>query len=393
VLSHIRFATRAADIRSGRTPTASADALIAGDLIVAASMEALPLLDAARTLVAANLDLTPTSEFIFDRDTKFDSNALRRRVEEAGAVFDGVNAEALAEQNFHDQMFANVILLGFSWAKGLVPVSLAALHQAIALNGVNIEENIAAFDLGRVAALAPERLGDRAGLRPPRVRPALDDLIASRAAHLAAYQNEAYAARYRVAIAHVRAREQAAGLGEEFTRAAAIHLAKLMAYKDEYEVARLYTDGAWERDLRDSFGGDFKVRFLLAPPMLSRPDPITGRPPKIAFGAWMTWGFKLLARMKGLRGTRWDLFARSAERRMEQRLRDEFERKLKRLADELTPATHGLAVAIADIPDRIRGFGPVKAKAVEQAQAAEAELWRAYETLKAAPRKETAPAL
>jgi indolepyruvate ferredoxin oxidoreductase len=392
VLSHVRFAQRAADIRSGRTPPASADALVAGDLIVAASGDALPLLNAQRTRAVANLDLTPTSEFITNRDTKFESSLLRRRVEEATFALNGVNAEALAEEHFYDQVYANMILLGFAWGLGAVPVSREAIADSITLNGASVAQNLAAFDLGRVAALAPERLAPARNVRTPRARGTLDELIEKRVAHLTAYQNEAYAARYRTLIEDIRAKETAAGCGEEFTRAAAINLAKLMAYKDEYEVARLYTDGAWERDLRQAFGGDFKLKFHLSPPMIAPKDAATGRPRKLAFGGWMFPAFKVLARFKGLRGTPWDVFGRTEERVMERRLRDDYEHKLRRLADELAPATHGLAVALAEIPDRIRGYGHVKAKSIADAAPAEAELWRAYEALRAPARPEVVAA-
>ncbi|MGE0830429.1 MAG: indolepyruvate ferredoxin oxidoreductase family protein, partial [Hyphomonadaceae bacterium] len=377
VLSHVRFARTSEEIRSGRTPTASADALIAGDLIVASSLEALPLLDVGRTRAVANVDMTPTSEFIFNRDTRFDARLLQRRVAKAAAHLDVLNAEALAELYFFDQLFANMILLGFAWGKGLLPVSRAALEDAIRLNGASIEDNLHAFDLGRVAALAPERLKQRE-VKPP-FEMSLDALIAHRADLLNSYQDAAYAARFKAVVEHVRARESALGLGEGLTRAVAVNLAKLMSYKDEYEVARLYANGEWARALNDTFAGDFKVTFLLAPPLLAPRDPISGRPRKLPFGRWMMWGFQALARLKGLRGGCWDVFGYSAERRMERRLRDEFIEKARRLAEGLTPANHALSIQIASIPDRIRGFGPVKAAAIAAAEAEEAALWRAYE--------------
>ncbi|MDX2236240.1 MAG: indolepyruvate ferredoxin oxidoreductase family protein [Hyphomonadaceae bacterium] len=384
VTSHIRFAREPGDIRSGRTPAASADALVAGDLIVAASADALPLLDSQRTRAVANVDIAPTAEFIFDRNTRFESRRLRGKVEQAVASFAGVNAEALAEEHLFDQLYANMILVGFAWAKGLIPVSHEAIVEAITLNGAGVKDNLAAFDLGRVAALAPERLAPATTARAPSAALSLDDLIAHRAAHLAAYQNEAYAARYRDAIAYVRAREANAGLGERFTRAAAINLAKLMAYKDEYEVARLYMDGAWSRALRDTFGGDFKLHLHLAPPLLA-PKDAKGRPRKMRFGAWMLAAFGVLAKLKGLRGTAWDLFGRTEERRMERRLRDDYERDIRALADALSPATHDLAVRLAEIPDQIRGFGHVKAQAVAAAATEKARLEAALDAARAAP--------
>ncbi|MBI1250585.1 MAG: indolepyruvate ferredoxin oxidoreductase family protein [Alphaproteobacteria bacterium] len=384
VISHLRFAREPEDIRSGRTPTASADALVAGDLIVSASADALALFDKDKTRAAANADLTPTAEFIFDRNTKFESRRLRMRVEKAVAVLDAINAEALAEEYLYDQLYANMILLGFAWAKGLIPVSLGAVRDAITLNGAGVKDNLTAFDIGRVAALAPERLARISPPRVPAAQRSIDDLIAHRATLLATYQNAAYAQRYRDLVEHVRRKESAAGLGDKLTRAAAVSFAKLMAYKDEYEVARLYTNGAWEQALKDTFGGDYKLHFHLAPPLLARRD-AQGRLQKMRFGRWMLPAFRVLARLKALRGTAWDVFGKTEERRMERRLRDDYETNVRRLADEISPLTHDIAVRIADIPDQIRGFGHVKEKAVADAAAAERWLWDAYDAARAAP--------
>jgi indolepyruvate ferredoxin oxidoreductase len=378
VLSHIRFARTAHEIRSGRTPTAQADALVAGDLIVAASAEALPLLDDVRTRAVANLDVTPTAEFIFDRTKRFEGGSLRRRVEKAVASLSGVNAEALAEERLYDQLYANTILMGYAWGKGLIPVSAEAIREAIRLNGAGVKENLAAFDLGRVAAQAPERIVAPKPVRTP-VEMTLDEVITHRESLLTAYQNADYAARYRRLVDAVRTRETALGLGEKLSRAVATNFAKLMAYKDEYEVARLYTDGTWKAALRETFSGDFKVRFHLSPPLIAPKDKANGKPRKMTFGPWMLAAFGVLAKLKGLRGTAWDVFGRSHERAMERRLRDEYEVKARRLADELSPANYELALAIAEMPDRIRGYGHVKEKSVLEAAEVEAGLWRAYE--------------
>lgn len=384
VISHIRFAERARDIRSGRTPTAAADALIAGDAIVAASAEALPLLDKNRTRVALNLDLTPTSEFIFDRNTRFEGGRLRSRVEQAAASLHGVNAEALAEEYLFDQLYANMVLLGFAWGKGLVPISRSAMMDAIELNGVSVTENLEAFDLGRVAALAPERL---AGAKPVRAAPefkSLDELIAHRTGRVRAYQDEAYAQRYLTLVNYIRMRESKAVLGDGLTRAVAENFAKLMMIKDEYEVARLYTNGEWETALKNVFGGDYKLSFHLAPPLLARRDS-NGHLKKMKFGRWMFWAFKALAPMKRVRGTAFDLFGMSAERKVERALRDEYEAAMRRLADEVSFETHDVAVRIARLPDQVRGFGHVKAAAIAAMRRQEVELRRAYKAAKSAP--------
>jgi indolepyruvate ferredoxin oxidoreductase len=385
VMSHIRFAKSPEDIRSGRTPTASADALLAGDLIVATSADALPLVDQETTRAVANVDVAPTSEFIFDRNVRFVPRRLYRRVEQAVAELSGLNAEALAAEYFYDNVFANTILLGFAWQRGLVPVSGAAIRQAMTLNGAAVKENIAAFDLGRIAAAAPERLNV---VEPPRQPPAekpLDALIADRVARLTAYQDAAYAARYKTLVDQVRTKETTAGLGEALTRAVATYAFKLMAYKDEYEVARLYTNGDWQKSLRQVFAGDLKVRFHLAPPMIAPKDPATGHLQKMSFGPWMLVAFKLLAGFKGLRKTGFDPFGQTAERRMERRLRDEYEARMQALAEQLSPHTHDIAVKIAEVPDQIRGFGHVKEEAVKAAEARLAELTEALEAARRSP--------
>ena len=390
VVSHVRIARDPAAIRSARTPTSAADALIAGDLIVAASADALPLFNADRTRAVANMDVAPTSEFIANRTLRFDGARLRRRLEKAVASLSGVDAESLSETYFFDQVFANMIMLGFAWARGLVPVSREAIAQAITLNGAAVKDNLAAFDLGRIAALAPERLGAVAPARAPVVALELDALIADRVERLTAYQDEAYAARYRALVDHVRARESAAGLGDRLTTAVARNAAKLMAYKDEYEVARLYTDGSWEAAMKDTFAGEYKLAFHLAPPLIAPRDRATGLPRKMKFGRWMLPAFRVLARLKGLRGTWADLFGRTEERAMERALRDAYESEMRALADALDPAVHDLAVRLAEVPDAIRGFGHVKLKAVEAAKGEQARLRAAIAAAQAAPATEAA---
>ncbi len=385
VLSHIRIARAPEDIRSARTPTAAADAVIAGDLIVAANTDALSLFDSERTRAVANWDVAPTSEFIRDRSKRFHSGYLQRRVEKACASVEGLNAEALAAEYLYDNVYANTILLGYAWARGLVPVSLEALTQAIGLNGAGVAENLAAFDLGRAYAHDPARF---APVVPVRARPPqrpLDDFIAHRAALLTAYQDEKYAQTYRDLLAYVRDKESRAGLGEKFTRAVAAYAYKLMAYKDEYEVARLYTDGRWAKSLRAAFTGDLKIHFQLAPPFLPGGQDAQGRPRKREFGFWIFYVFKLLAAMKGLRGSAFDPFARTDERKRERALRDEYLKMMRKLADGLSSSTHDLAVRLAELPDMIRGFGAVKASAVADAQKEEGRLRAAYEAARHAP--------
>jgi indolepyruvate ferredoxin oxidoreductase len=325
VLSHIRFAREPEMISTGRVPPASADLVIACDLVVAAGGDALNLMDAGRTAAYANSDVTPTSEFIRDRSKRFESDLLSARVKRQASEFGAFDAEALAVGYLHEAIYTNMIMAGYAWQKGKVPVSLRGLYRAIRLNGTKVEDNMAAFNIGRIAAAAPERLAAQHDPRGHVEPKTLDELIEDRAARLTAYQNAAYADRYRAAVARVRAAEEKAGLGENLTRAAATYAYKLMAYKDEYEVARLYTDGKFAEQLASQFKGG-NLRFWLAAPIIAKKDS-HGHLQKKHFGAWMMTGFKVLAKFKGLRGTKLDLFGYTEERKMERALRDTYLRE------------------------------------------------------------------
>jgi indolepyruvate ferredoxin oxidoreductase len=372
VFSHVRLGETEETPVGGRVPAASAHVLIACDLLVAAGPEALALYAKDRTVALGNADLQPTADFVVNRDVRFDAPAMARRLASACKTYDGCPAAEMAERRFGDTLYANMIMLGFAWQKGLVPVSSRALYRAITLNGVAAEENLQAFEAGRIAAYDPAARA----VEPPPPTPEslpLDELIARRAADLTAYQDAAYARRYQDRIATVRGAEAPLS-GEALTRAAATNLYKLMAYKDEYEVARLYADGRFAGELGKTFtGGTAKV--WLAPPVLA-PQDRAGRPRKIAFGGWMLkYGFPALARLKGLRGGPLDLFGASAERRVERALVADYEAALDRLSEGLTPERLPLAVKIAQVPAEIRGFGHVKDAAVEKARKTEAALW------------------
>ncbi|MEZ5947279.1 MAG: DUF6537 domain-containing protein, partial [Hyphomonas sp.] len=376
VLSHIRFAREPDMISTGRVPPASADVIIACDLVVAAGGDALNLMDADRTAAYANTDVTPTSEFIRDRSKRFESDLLSARVRRQATEFAAFDAEALAVGYLHDAIYTNMIMAGYAWQKGKLPVSLRALYRAIRLNGTKVEDNMAAFNVGRIAAADPERLAKQQDPRGDVQEKTLDELIEDRAARLTAYQNADYAAQYRAVVAKVRAAETAAGLGEKLTRAAAIYAYKVMAYKDEYEVARLFTDGKFAEQLASQFKGG-KLRFWLAAPMIAKKDQ-HGHFQKKHFGPWMMTGFRLLAKFKGLRGTRFDFFGYTEERQHERKLRDDYLAGLERMASGLTAKNHELAVAIATVPDEIRGFGHVKDAALVTARAKEADLWAGW---------------
>ena len=279
---------------------------------------------------------------------------------------DTINANALAERLLGDAVYANIVMLGFAWQRGLLPVSLSALLRAIELNGVGVESNKQAFAWGRIAAADPDFL--------PKVDEApkaetLDQLIDRRADFLAAYQNDAYAARYRARVANVRNAE--ANLNsEKLTEAVARALFKLMAYKDEYEVARLHMQSGFLDELKREFEDGFSVKYHLAPPFLPSERDARGRPRKRAFGQWIQLPLAALARLKGLRGTVFDPFGYTVERRTERNLIAWYEGVIERMLGELDAARLPDFVVIAKAPMEIRGYGPVKDIAIAKVKPA-----------------------
>jgi indolepyruvate ferredoxin oxidoreductase len=379
VFSHIRIGEDEETPVGGVVPAASVHVLIACDVLVAASPAALALYAKDRTVALGNGDFQPTADFVTQRDARFDSQAMARRLAGACRSYDACPAVNLAEHKLGDAIYANMIMLGFAWQKGLVPVSSRALYRAIRLNGVDAEANLQAFEVGRMAAHDPASRGAAENDAPTPETMPLAELIAHRTADLTAYQDAAYAERYRQRVSAVQAAEAPLG-GEALTRAVVVNLYKLMAVKDEYEVARLYTDGRFKAALGETFTGG-KAKVWLAPPLIALKDK-DGRPKKIAFGGWMLrLGFPILSHLKRLRGGPFDLFGASSERRMERALLADYEAGLDRLLDGLSPGRLPLAVQIASVPDTIRGYGFVKEAAATTAKASEAVLWAKWRDL------------
>jgi indolepyruvate ferredoxin oxidoreductase len=384
VLSHVRLAPRQEDLNAVRIAPGGADLVLGCDMVVATSPAALGCIEHGVTQAIVNSDLQPTAAFVMNGDIDFEARAMERALVAAtgasGIAF--IDATRLATSLMGDSIATNLFMLGYAFQKGMLPLSLEAMERAIELNGVAVEANkhtfawgrLAAQDCGRVQAL----VGATAPPEPMRAQ-TLGALIERRAAYLRDYQDEAYAQRYRDAVALVAAAEKARAKGHaELAEAVARSLFKLMAYKDEYEVARLYTDGSFRAALQRQFEGDFHLEFHLAPPLFAGRDPETGHLLKRGYGPWMLSAFRLLARLKRLRGTRFDLFGRSAERRMERRLIAEYDRVIRELVAALTPENHALAVEIAQLPEQIRGFGHIKERAVAAAKAREAALLAAF---------------
>ncbi len=380
VFSHVRIGEMEDTVVGGRVPAASANVLIACDLLSAGGADALSLYAKDRTVALGNADFAPTADFVTDRDVRFDADQQGARIAAAVKSYDAMPAQNLAVNNLGDAIYGNMIMLGFAWQKGVIPVSSRALYRAIRLNGVDAETNLQAFELGRKAAHDPAERGAREDDVPTPETMGLDELIAHRVRELTAYQDAGYARRYQGWVEKVRVAEAALGEGRALTRAAAVNLYKLMAYKDEYEVARLYTDGRFRAYRDETFTGG-KTKVWLAPPLIARKGP-DGKPKKMAFGGWMLdLAFPLMARMKGLRGGPLDMFGYTDERRMERGLIADYEAGLSTLIAGLTPERLDTAIAIAAIPQKIRGYGYIKEESVGPAKAEEKALWGRWEKL------------
>jgi len=373
VLSYLRIASTPAELHQVRIDQGAADALIGCDLVVSSSLKAS---GAYRTGMRAVINTAemPTGDVVRFRDADL---AVDERLRAIGRVIgDGhlatINANALAEQLLGDSVYANIIMLGFAWQQGLLPLSLQALWRAIELNGVTVERNKQAFAWGRIAAADPDFL-PRSESTPTKQTETLDQIIARRVAFLEAYQNRAYAARYEAVVARVRSTEAALGT-QALTEAVARALFKLMAYKDEYEVARLHMASGFLDEVRREFEGDFSVNYHLAPPLLPAGLDARGRPRKRSFGPWIQRPLKILARLKVLRGTPLDPFGYTAERRAERGLIGWYEAQIDHLLGKLDTRRLPDLLAIARAPLDIRGYGPVKETAMRKVQAEVAQL-------------------
>ncbi len=380
VYSHVRLGESNKHLLSPRIMTGGTDLLIGCDAVTSSSPVIRDLLDSTHSAAVVNSNQAPVADFVRNRDLDFQTAQVERSIRQctnANATH-FIPADHIATAVMGDAIATNMMMLGHAWQKGLVPLSYDSLQAAIDLNGVALAFNKRAFALGRLLAHDPRRVEEMvAALQPPAeaIAQTLDEVIDKRVAHLTGYQDAAYAAGYTALVSRVRAAETRIAPGSEtLSMAVARNLAKLMSYKDEYEVARLYTDGRFDKGLNAQFDGNFKAKIYLAPPLVSKIDPATGRPKKIAFGPWILPAFKVIARFKHLRGSAWDLFGRTDERKMERRLRDEYIALVNRFCAELTPDNHKLATDLAKIPDSIRGFGPVKEDAVMKAAALQTTL-------------------
>ena len=387
VYSHIRIAKRPEDIHAVRIAAGEARAVLGCDMIVAASDEALAKMRTDHTRAVINADVAPTGGFTKDPDLQVPTRGMADAIAEAvgpGAA-EFVDATALATALLGDSIATNLFMVGYGWQKGLIPLNEASILQAIELNGAAVESNKRAFEWGRRAAV--DLASVQRAATPPEARPesrrlsqTLAETIERRRQFLTSYQDAAYAKRYTDFVGKVQDAEAfKAGGSTQLTSMVARYLFKLMAYKDEYEVARLYTQTDFLKRVEAQFEGDYRLNLHLAPPLWAKNDPATGEPRKRSYGPWMLKAMGWLAKMKGLRGTAFDVFGYSAERRAERALVDEYRKTVEGLLEGLTAANVALAAEIAAIPEFIRGYGPVKERHLKDAKAREASLleqWR-----------------
>jgi len=390
VMSHVRLADRQSDLHSTRVGTGNADLVIGCDQIVTASRDALSRMGEGRTWAAVNASGATTAAFIKNPDWQFPGEGSRGAIVQACGAdnVDFVDAGSIATSLMGDAIATNMFMLGYAFQKGRVPLQEASIMKAIELNAVSVPFNKAAFNWGRTAAhdlASVTRLSAPAQVIEFKRSQGIDELVTRRVALLTAYQNAAYAGEYKTFVDRVRAVEAQLGKGTRLTETVARSLHKLMAYKDEYEVARLYTDPAFMDKVKGMFEGDITLKFHLAPPLFAKKDK-QGHLVKQEFGPWMMKAFGVLARLKGLRGTALDPFGHTEERRTERALIVDYRRTIEALLPKLSADNLAQAVAIAAIPEDIRGFGHVKERNLKAARQKEAGLVAAFHAPGATPR-------
>jgi indolepyruvate ferredoxin oxidoreductase len=380
VYSHIRIAGAPGDLHAVRIAAGNADLLLGCDNVVATSFDALAKVAAGHSRAIINDHVTVTADFTRNPDYQFPLEDIRTKLREAlgdGAV-DFMDATGLSTALIGDSIATNIFMMGFAYQRGLIPLSETSILQAIAINRTAARENAMAFAWGRHAAASPETVerAARRSLGSARSFPkTLAEIVEHRTMHLTDYQNAAYAERYRRLVARVAEKETAVTPGADaLARQVAMAYARLLAYKDEYEVARLHCDPAFAGRIAEQFEGNYRIVHHLAPPMISHPDPTTGRIAKRAFGPWIRAAFPLLAKLKRLRGTAFDPFGRTEERRTERQLISQYEMAIEELLAGLRPENHALAVEISGLSESIRGFGHVKAASIARFQTRLGEL-------------------
>ncbi|MGD9944133.1 MAG: indolepyruvate ferredoxin oxidoreductase family protein [Burkholderiaceae bacterium] len=396
VMSHVRLAPTNQQLHATRIATAEADTVVGCDLVVTAGDEALARVAAGRTRVVVASDLVPTTDFSRNPDWQMDPAQMVERIRArcGSEQLLAVEGLRLATRLMGDAIAANMFMLGAAWQLGSVPLSQASIMRAIELNNVQIEFNKNSFLWGRRAAVDLQAVERAAGAGQvvefvPRVDMSLDAIVKRSMAELAAYQNDVYARRYKQRVDRAAAAERDRGLGDRFSKAVARYYFKLLAIKDEYEVARLFTSEAFRRELDATFEGDYRVHFNVGAWPFGGVDK-NGKPYKKEVGPWLWRAFGLLKRFKGLRGTPLDPFRNTAERKLALQLLAEYERDIDRLIGLLDADTHATAVALAALPEKIRGYGHVREQHAAQAAQERQRLWAALQAPETASSPRTA---
>jgi indolepyruvate ferredoxin oxidoreductase len=383
VYSHVRLANSQDDIHAIRVSAAAAHLVLGCDLVVTGTKKVLASVKEGQTALVVNTAEVMPGEFTRNADFSLPTERVKRAIKSAagteGVAF--VDATAIATALLGNAIAANMFMLGYAYQTGRVPLSGAAIEKAIELNGEAVKMNLSAFAWGRRAAAEPELIARMmSDLKAPtesrKLSETLDEVIERRERFLGEYQSRRYGKRYRALVERVRAAEEKVVPGATaLTDAVARSLFKLMAYKDEYEVARLYTNGHFERQVAAAFEGEnLSYEFHLAPPLFARKDPVTGVPKKMSFGPWMMKAFRVLAGLKGLRGTPLDVFGYTHERRTERQLIRDFEALIGEILARLNAENHAAAVGLATVQQKIRGFGHIKDRNLKAAKAEEADL-------------------
>jgi indolepyruvate ferredoxin oxidoreductase len=383
VFSHVQIAPTPADLFATRIAMGEADVLLGCDLIVTTSNEALSKIQPGKTKAIVNTSESPTADFVRNPDWQFGGGDLAQQVRDAvGSEADCnfVDANGLATALMGDAIYTNPFMLGYAWQKGWIPLMHETLVRAIELNGVAVDANVKAFEWGRFAAhdidavrriAFPDAANNVVALK--RFATSLEDIVARRVEFLTGYQNASYAKRYADLVERVRRVESDRLQSTRVAEAVARSYFKLLAYKDEYEVARLHSDPAFRARIASQFEGDYALNFHLAPPLLARPDPATGRIRKMRFGPWMMSLFSVLASLRPLRGTAFDVFGYTPERRAERALIGEYETLVEEILSRLNMDNVAVALQLAGLPDEIRGYGHIKERSIATAR----EKWSA----------------
>jgi indolepyruvate ferredoxin oxidoreductase len=384
VMSNVRLAATPSGLFAARVAARQADVVLGCDLMVAAGKDALATMASERTRCVMNSDVAPTGAFTRDPDWQSAPESMLARVTGAALKTECIDASAIATALMGDAVATNVFMLGFAWQKGWIPLGEAALMQAIELNGAAVDMNKSAFAWGRQAALDIARVRSAAGLDAPanvmlmpERTPSLEVLVADRSKRLTAYQDVAYARHFETFVREIAQAEVQRTGTDRLAREVAVSLYKLMAYKDEYEVARLYVDTGFFEKVGQRFEGDYTLRYHLAPPLLSRRD-AHGHLVKRAYGPWIATAFKWLARARKLRGTPFDIFGYTVERRDERAAIPEFEQAMRQVVAGLSSRRQSIAIELARLPQGVRGFGHVRASARSAASQRFAELMATY---------------